>query len=95
MALAADLESIAARMKPWGEEGIAIAETIMNHPEGPAVLADVARVCGYSVPPGTLTAFAAGFKGFLGAVRPADPATPLQAKNSRFYRCASIKPRVF
>lgn len=71
MSIAGDLKALAGRLEPLGEDGMRLMETVFANPEAVDVLADVAAACGYNLPPGTITAFGAGFKGFLSAISPA------------------------
>lgn len=77
--LAADLHTIADRFGKFGELGLADAEAVFTHPEGAAVISAIAKVAGYNVPPGTITAFGSAFTGFLNAIVPPANGAPQTA----------------
>lgn len=60
------------------ENALRAVNAVLAHPEGAAVLADVAAVAGLPIPPGTLTAAASGLKAILGIVNP-QMGQPVQA----------------
>lgn len=71
MALAQDLKNLGGRLEVLGENGVACLEAVTSHPEGPAVLADLAALTRFDgLRQGTISGLAAPLRSFLAAVAP-------------------------